>query len=547
MKLKIKEKILLVFFTMLFFLIINALLSYSMGYLVSKETKRTSRINEISDSLYFLNQLGEEYLFSENKKNLEKTFYYIKKIKNDIEALESIDREKRTDSITRDIKDGINDYEILFTRLVSNVNKEYLVKNKTQNISKIILEAVNSSKVKILISNEDRLKLNKIFSLAEKQFDRSRDYSPDISYILHLTENLINRMQIITESSDSFEEKWSIYKISLLINEYKDLVFKFKEHREEYLIDYKTIIESSKMIQNLCSQYLKYAENDIYIKNKILLRLLSTSFILSITISSIVLYLLSKNILKPIKELVEFTKNISLGDYSKRINFKIKDEIGELGERFNHMVESLQESENRIFEYNKNLEETVNERTKELIESRKELENINKQLHKEKRILSNIAITDELTGLYNRNYLYQELEKEINYCKKNKKALSVIMIDIDYFKKINDTFGHVFGDTVLKKVSENIKTHLTSKDIACRYGGEEFIIILPEIDIESGLIIAEKIRKSIEKIKFDVEGLKTSISGGLAQYNGEAETEFIMKVDKLLYEAKRDGRNRIKI
>ncbi|MDD3225409.1 MAG: cache domain-containing protein, partial [Clostridium sp.] len=149
--------------------------------------------------------------------------------------------------------------------------------------------------------------------------------------------------------------------------------------------------------------------------------------------------------------------------------------------------------------------------------------------------LKKMSITDGLTGLYNHNYAYISLEAEIHKAKKFNEDFCVCMFDIDFFKKINDTFGHQVGDKVLKRVSQIIKESIGENHIAGRYGGEEFIVILPKLKLNESYEIAESIRDKISKIKFNIEGLRVTISGGVVQYSGETALEIVKKTDEKLY------------
>lgn len=151
---------------------------------------------------------------------------------------------------------------------------------------------------------------------------------------------------------------------------------------------------------------------------------------------------------------------------------------------------------------------------------------------------------DHLTNILNRKSLYEKLEVELVLCKKNNSKLSVAMMDIDRFKKVNDTYGHIAGDLVIKQVSDIIQCNLSERDFVGRYGGEEFLIVFPESDIKKAFTTTEKIRKDIENSQF-TDGIEITISGGLKEYNNESIEIFIDKSDKYLYKAKKNGRNRI--
>ena len=159
--------------------------------------------------------------------------------------------------------------------------------------------------------------------------------------------------------------------------------------------------------------------------------------------------------------------------------------------------------------------------------------------------------TDELTGLFNRRYLHQRLEEELHRSSRSSSTLSCIMLDIDHFKNINDTHGHAAGDHVLATVSEIMKRHLRKSDLAVRYGGEEFLLILFENDKNGALRVAERVRADVEAKVFEFEGqrLRATISSGVAIFpDMEVATaeELIARADAALYAAKSSGRNLVR-
>lgn len=161
------------------------------------------------------------------------------------------------------------------------------------------------------------------------------------------------------------------------------------------------------------------------------------------------------------------------------------------------------------------------------------------------------SIRDPLTGLYNRRYLEESLSREIARCGRRDLPLSVLMLDVDHFKQFNDTHGHGGGDALLAAVGQLLSSRLRGEDIACRYGGEEFTIILPESDTTSALHYAEELRLAISQLSVPFSG-KTlppvTASLGLATYpvDGVAGLTLLRKADAALYRAKRSGRNQVK-
>ncbi|MDY7030804.1 MAG: diguanylate cyclase [Thermodesulfobacteriota bacterium] len=166
--------------------------------------------------------------------------------------------------------------------------------------------------------------------------------------------------------------------------------------------------------------------------------------------------------------------------------------------------------------------------------------------------LNEISILDGLTGLYNHHHMEQVLEQEFSRSKRYKSDLSCLLMDLDYFKGVNDTLGHVFGDFVLREFSIRMKKCTRESDLSFRYGGEEFLVLLPQTDIHDAQIVAEKIRTLCEsKPYYDGKDAKTvTISIGLASIKAHQpmdDRELLAYADKALYRAKAEGRNRITI
>lgn len=171
----------------------------------------------------------------------------------------------------------------------------------------------------------------------------------------------------------------------------------------------------------------------------------------------------------------------------------------------------------------------------------------NARLYKETKIMS---ITDGLTGLYNHKFFIEKLDLEVTRAKRYNHTLSLIMIDIDYFKSYNDTHGHQAGDSVIKLVATLVKKNLRGTDIMARYGGEEFVIILPETDKAGAAVMAERIRRYIEEYPFPYQETQPTenltISMGVSLLDKDINADTLIKIaDDALYKAKNKGRNRV--
>jgi diguanylate cyclase (GGDEF)-like protein len=173
-------------------------------------------------------------------------------------------------------------------------------------------------------------------------------------------------------------------------------------------------------------------------------------------------------------------------------------------------------------------------------------DNIENAYHEE---IYRLTTIDGLTQVYNKRYFVETLEREIGRAQRYRRDLSLIMFDIDHFKKINDSYGHLAGDHVLKQLASVIKSRIRREDILSRYGGEEFAIVLPEIDAYNAVQFAEKVRRLIEKATFKFEGTRipVTVSIGVASLTPELQQpeDFVRVADAKLYEAKSQGRNRV--
>lgn len=187
----------------------------------------------------------------------------------------------------------------------------------------------------------------------------------------------------------------------------------------------------------------------------------------------------------------------------------------------------------------------------------KELEQRHNDLLEKNKLLKKLAVTDPLTGLFNKGYLMKRLHSEIARSARYNEPISGIMIDIDFFKKINDTYGHLVGDEVLKHISRIIKELTRSIDIVTRYGGEEFFVICPNTSLEGVVNLGERIRERVEKTPFIVDNnviVSVTVSVGIKCENlnlsvnpDTATTTLINSADLALYKAKSNGRNRVEI
>jgi diguanylate cyclase (GGDEF)-like protein len=233
----------------------------------------------------------------------------------------------------------------------------------------------------------------------------------------------------------------------------------------------------------------------------------------------VIAYRLGVLIVRPLERLTKGAAEVADGDLAVDLP-AAKGEVGDLTEVFNHMVERLRHG-------------------------RQELDAVNEELRNKNEELERLSVSDSLTGLHNRRFLTQRLSEELAGSFRHKGSFTVLMADVDEFKKYNDAFGHPAGDEVLRKVAKILLASTRSVDCTARYGGEEFAVLLPKTTGEPALEVAERIRNRVAQEEFF--GRRITISIGLAEFpeHGATAEAVISRADEALYDAKRGGRNRI--
>jgi diguanylate cyclase (GGDEF)-like protein len=174
---------------------------------------------------------------------------------------------------------------------------------------------------------------------------------------------------------------------------------------------------------------------------------------------------------------------------------------------------------------------------------RKKIQDLFESMHESVSLLYEAATHDEKTGLYNNKFFETLLDMEIEKAKRGKQKLSLIIIDIDFFKKINDTYGHMKADELLKTLADITKKNIRKSDIVARFGGEEFVILLPETDLKKAGRFSARLKKSIHTNNI-LKKYNLTVSGGVTQYkNKESKKKFKERADRALFEAKKKGRD----
>ncbi|WP_409583110.1 sensor domain-containing diguanylate cyclase [Vibrio rotiferianus] len=280
-------------------------------------------------------------------------------------------------------------------------------------------------------------------------------------------------------------------------------------------------------------------ESDIFLDIKALVEDVTiTASLVLIVFFPIIIYL-TNSVTRPIVELTKDVRNSVSSHYTQFTGQSSKDEIGQLSKAFKNTIEEIQQ-------YNRNLEAVVARRTNELNDANHDLELSVKLLNENNQKLTWLAMYDPLTNLFNRRALIEHVHQEFISKNDSDVSMSLVLIDLDHFKAINDTYGHDVGDLVLTHIAAFLTSNLRKQDIIARWGGEEFVVMLKDTSIVQGKEIANKLREQIMLEDFSpVKAL--SFSAGVATFNvGESFDELIARADKALYLAKNAGRNCVK-
>jgi diguanylate cyclase (GGDEF)-like protein len=236
-----------------------------------------------------------------------------------------------------------------------------------------------------------------------------------------------------------------------------------------------------------------------------------------------VAFQMGRSIVVPLKRLIRAADRIASGDLEVRLSATRNDELGHLTEVFDQMAERLRRNHAEIMA-------------------------ANEAMQQQNQVLATLSITDSLTGLYNRSKLDSILTDELARFKRTQRQFALLMLDIDHFKTLNDSYGHITGDEILVAVARILLQSIRSIDYAARYGGDEFIIVLVETSADLALKTAERIRSQAENMRYRANGstINVTVSMGIVQCRQDdmTTTALLARADHALYEAKGAGRNR---
>ena len=280
-------------------------------------------------------------------------------------------------------------------------------------------------------------------------------------------------------------------------------------------------------------------ESDIFLDIKALVEDVTITLLVVTIVFMPIIFYLTNSVTRPILELTKDVKNSVSSHYTEFAGQNSLDEIGQLSNAFKNTIEEIRQ-------HNRNLEDVVARRTNELNDANHDLAMSVKLLNENNQKLTWLAMYDPLTNLFNRRALINQVHQELANKTMNVHSTSLILIDLDYFKAVNDTFGHDVGDQVLMHVADFLSANVRKQDLIARWGGEEFVILLGDTSIEQSEQIATNLQEKMKLENF-LPVTSMTFSAGVATLSaGQSFDDLIANADKALYTAKKSGRNCVK-
>ncbi len=280
-------------------------------------------------------------------------------------------------------------------------------------------------------------------------------------------------------------------------------------------------------------------ESDIFLDIKALVEDVTITLLVVIIVFMPIIFYLTNSVTRPILELTKDVKNSVSSHYTEFAGQNSLDEIGQLSNAFKNTIEEIQQ-------HNRNLEDVVARRTNELNDANHDLAMSVKLLNENNQKLTWLAMYDPLTNLFNRRALINQVHQELANKTMHFHSTSLILIDLDYFKAVNDTFGHDVGDQVLMHVADFLSANVRKQDLIARWGGEEFVILLRDTSIEQSEQIASNLQEKMKLENFSPVTSMTFSAGVATLSAGQSFDDLIANADKALYTAKKSGRNCVK-
>ena len=531
---------------------------FTYHYEISQLNVQTRQIEKIMPKLVGTLYIKNQFEKSISRTDSQKVVDNIDSLETDLSGLKkSFEKNELLLNDLNEIDDYVDDFRKSVNLFIETKTQEKSYDQSMQETLLILLELIDSSKNNISSRLLTQVSDSENTNAAMISYDYltkltgiliSTDITNEEKLVeqLAISNNLVDQMALlnlrdkglqISSYSQQLYSKWKLLKSARTFEE--DTNTKLSSIIDKIDVNVEIVVQS-------ISQTLKEKE---YTASTVIITLFICSTILFFLLALVYV----KRITHRLGILIDATKQIASGDFSVKFIPKEGDEIELLGNHIYHMSEKLESYQQSLLETNENLEianchleEAVSDRTHELEETRDKLLLVNKELQKDKKRFQLLATTDSLTRILNRGAIMNLIQDEINQYPSNQKPFCVVLFDIDDFKKVNDTHGHTVGDEVIIELTKLVKNNLRDMDYLGRYGGEEFLILLPNTTLEIAKKLFEDILINLRATPLSSILLPIRISAGLVEYNIITIDTLLKKVDELLYQSKRNGKDQFK-
>jgi diguanylate cyclase (GGDEF)-like protein len=317
-----------------------------------------------------------------------------------------------------------------------------------------------------------------------------------------------------------------------------DIDVDIRSKLNDFTLQAKAVDPISANLKTLASAEVERARDRIAKASNLSMLIIVATAITGLIFVMLVAAIIHASITRKIMALTRSAEEMRAGNLKASVVSDSSDEVGVLAASFNDMSSRMQQLV-------ANLEGMVQQRTAELTDARDRLQLLVKELDSKNQALEILSVTDKLTGLANRRKLEATLQSEVLRARRYGKIFSIILLDVDHFKMVNDTHGHAAGDFVLEQLAALLTKNSRETDTVGRWGGEEFLIICPETNLTVVSTLAERYRKELERKVFGEVGQVTSSFGVTDCREGDDMAALVQRADEALYRAKQSGRNRV--
>ncbi|WP_430882896.1 diguanylate cyclase [Fusibacter sp. JL216-2] len=544
----IKKRLFIAFLSIMVMIgIFGVYMSLTIQYM-NRMNRTNDQIVDIQSEVNYSEISQLKYVSSSRREDALDVFYHRGSLVESIELIQDAYISKEQLRIFNIILEDLNRYEDEFTQMISLTDQMLALKNSIESDMNKLSDSLDSFDQR-QYPESDKI----VWALRKRLIGLYNQYFSVNNMLSETYTNDWDGMNDIIEKASALKHMDSLpieyqvmgLRIEVLLKSLNENMYKLIDKRKELEVKSVTLSSFTEGTNIDIERILDIQKTRIEDERKGLLEAFNVTLVLMIVLCFVINFYLSKYINRNMNALIRITERISAGEYSMRVPQIQSDEFAKLGDAINKMAESLLNSTKALMKSNTDLEGLVEVRTIELNKANAKLAQANEALEEEKERLVKLARTDGLTGLDNRRNILDYLEEQINQAKRYDRPVTIMMADIDHFKRINDTYGHTAGDEVLKKLASVFRSSIRETDRVGRFGGEEFLFVFTGTSQSETKSIIERVRNKIKGLDYSFGKTSITVSAGVCQYEKGSSTIFIGKADKLMYEAKEKGRNQV--